>query len=217
MNFTQEEDNVLSYITLSLLYLNDLVCNAIRDLEPHVANKDKETKKIYGALKKRAVKYLNQVNTMMKPDIYRLAFYFSYMDDLCEESLREYAMEIRAVFDKYDVNDPIYLSQVEIIRCLADKAVLTNKYMVEYARKVTPKALKMSEFRLDDIKRVANNFAFWAYRHIETSEPVNFNNEEKAYEAFSKLCKVLISPKSHEAAITYADNEEEKRLKENIN
>ena len=97
------------------------------------------------------------------------------------------------------------------MNALVDKAVQIS--MVEYARKVTPKALKMSEFRLDDIKRVANNFAFWAYRHIETSEPVNFNNEEKSIRSFSKIVCLL----AHNHTSNYADEEEKKRLKENIN
>ena len=46
----EKEADVLIYVMYTMFYVNDMACNCIFDLEPYVKEKDKETKKIYGAL-----------------------------------------------------------------------------------------------------------------------------------------------------------------------
>ena len=82
------EDNILKYTTYTILYVNDLACNCIKDLMPFIAHKDKETQKIYGALLKRATNYLRFVRSVIKEESNNfLADYNSVMDDINDESV----------------------------------------------------------------------------------------------------------------------------------
>ena len=57
----------LVYATYVIIYANDTACNAALELEKYVVDEDKETKKIYRALKRRAIGYIRFFNELVGP------------------------------------------------------------------------------------------------------------------------------------------------------
>ena len=208
MDNAQCEKNVFVYVALSMLYINDMLCNLIIDLKPYVATKDKETQKIYGALLKRATTYLKKANEGSEVDIYFFSEYCTYKDDLTDSKVGALQKEIKKVLEKHNVDDGDFLSRIEVIRCLADNAIVMNGSMSKSASKVLKTAKNIRQYRLTEISIIANNLANWVFR----KSVFNLNEEESAYNALVDLCNTLLLYELHSLAVKYAKEEEERRL-----
>ena len=76
----QERENAFAYAFYTSMYALDTLCNFIRELAPMIADKDKETRKIYGALKKRANAHLRTFDKELGDDASVFALFCEYRD-----------------------------------------------------------------------------------------------------------------------------------------
>ena len=160
----KKEEDALIYLMYSMLYTNDMACNVVQELEKYIKDKDKESRKIYGALKKRCNSYMTMIYDIIGSDhIDVFSEYCAAMDDKIDPLLKAFMYSVNYSYKQKGVNDGGYLATVEIVRTCIDIAVYTGKRILKMAISINPYALNMKTYILDDTLRVADNFHEWAY------------------------------------------------------
>lgn len=201
----ENKDNIVIYAVYSMLFVNDMACNCIKDIEPFMKDKDKETVKIYGALKKRAIKYLRQMGDICGEGMSFVAEYCSYIDEFNEENLSNLRNAIKNEYDKAGVKDSDYLAHVEIARSMVEYSISLIDSLCKKMNEQKIDSRGLGWYRLTDVGRVMKNFTTWAYRHIDVE--VNFNSNKELVSFFDRLNKEICSYKTFTEAYEYAIKE----------
>lgn len=177
-NYTEaEQENVFSYTFYTSLYALDTVCNFIRELSPMIADKDKETKKIYGALKKRANAHLRTFNKELGNDVDTFAIFCEYMDEVVEGKLLAYKQSFVRAYR--EIPQPEYYAHIETIRILSEYVNNTIKRTVKDAINIVPRAWWIKEYVNDDIPRIASNLAAWVYGQLPDDSKVDYSVQDE--------------------------------------
>lgn len=198
----EKSQTVMLYSLYSMLYANDMACNLIKDIEPFIKDRDKETRKIYGALKKRIKEYFSDIEKTLTNSIYFLADYCSAMDEINDCDLYNYRNTIANTYKRYGLSDYKFLGYVECARSMVDYSVLLIDVLCQRAKERKIDAQHLLSYQLLDIKRVVNNFADWCYRKVECD--VNLNKDNDCVYYFSEINKNIASVSNFEIAYKYA-------------
>lgn len=211
----EQENKLLLYAMYTILYLNDTACNCVKELEPYIANKDKETKKIYGALKKRVNTYFNAINKVVDKNIDYLADYCSEMDDICYDSMLNFKNALYDVYCSHTLDDSEYYTQVETMRSMVEMSKFATNKVIDTIKYKVPNTSWLSNYMIPDFSKIANNFADWVYRKTPKDIQINFNEDSETMKYFREMSSLMVDFKSFDAAYTKAA-EYEKERKKNI-
>lgn len=160
----KSEEDSLIYLMYSLLYVNDMACNSVQELEKYIKDKDKESRKKYGALKKRCNTYFSMIYDIIGSDhLDMFSEYCAAMDEKIDPLLRAFMYSINYSYKEKGVNDEGYLATIEFVRTCIDIAVYTGRRIVNRAVKIDPYAIHMKTYILEDALGVANSLHEWAY------------------------------------------------------
>lgn len=188
----EQRANLLLYATYTILYMNDMACFSIQQLGKEVMARDKESKKIYGALLKRCKHYINDLESRINRAIDAWCDYCTNMDDICDESYNEYKVEIFNTYKKANVDDCSYLANVEAMRSMVELAVQGGKHIIEDVCIYIPDATWLKDCLIADMMRVANNFANWSYRRVPENIKIDLNEESDVMKKFNTFSSLLI-------------------------
>ena len=207
-------DKALLFMLYTTLYANDMICNCVKELEYYVRDKDKETKKIYGALSKRANEYLRKTNKMLCDNSYFLADFSSYLDYQVDEALDDLRHTIYSWYcDSNIEEDNEYLSYLEMTRSIC---AITHEHISELQRQLVKENLLPYRFdygNMLEIFKILNNLCTWSYRRIDKNTEVEINKEELR-DKINNVVKGIFSFDVFNNAYAYAHNLEKER-KEN--
>lgn len=204
-NESQLNEKFLLYSTYTALYLNDLACNCIKELEPYISTKDKETKKIYGALKKRSKGYLTFIKEVLKDNIYFLADFNVVIDDAIEEYVCRFRNSIFNAFSESGLEDSDFLSHLEYTRVLCEFSVKVIDRLCEDLSKMGIKSYRLKGYRLVEINNICTNLCKWCFRKVKYD--IDFNKDERIVKTFKEMETHLIDYKLFEEAYNYAVEE----------
>lgn len=205
---TTKETNLLLYSMYTMLYLNDTACNAIKELEPYLKDKDKESQKIFGALKKRANTYFDTLNKIVGDRIDYYADFCTEMDELSYTPLLNLKNALYDVYVQENLDDCEYYTQVETMRTLVDLSVIASNQIYQSALNETKEAERLKFYILHDLQRVANNFTKWVYRKIPHNTNLDFSKDSKVMQCFAEFSRVMLDCKSfHEAYLKACESE----------
>lgn len=198
---TNKNDNAILYATYISLYVNDIACNSIYDIKRYVANKDKETRKIYGALKKRADHYFAHVNKVVHLDgSYFLANFNQIIDECADKPMEMLIKTIKGCLRKYHIDDDGLICNTIVAHILIETAVKVVTTLSDEIKKEDRWKRGLDGWKITEIKRVAKNFYLWVLRKVDNEviqemnrvvEPITllfsssvfgYKNFEKAYE-----------------------------------
>lgn len=214
MNVPKEkEENLLLYATYTILYLNDTAYNCVKELEPYIEDKDKETKKIFGALKKRVDKYFHNLNTIAKDSIAYLADYCAEMDDICYDSMLAFKNSLYDVYTECNLDDSEYFTQVETMRSMAEVSFVASKKIVNALKRKVRKTDCLNNYISDEFSKIANNFADWAYRKAPKDLNINFNEDTEVMKNFQEMSGLMVDYNSFSEAYKKATEYENERKK----
>ncbi len=188
----ESKERVAIYATYSLLYINDMVCNEVLSLSKIIETKDKETKKIYGALKKRARKYLDFVNEVIGDRNLYYAEYCSSMDDLSDEKLLEFKESVVNALRDNKIPEYEFNARVEIVKILSHHAVTSAKYLIDAAKKVIPSANSLNQYVLHEVKRVSENLSKWLTLYYKIPNTIVIS-DSNIINKITSLNEVLLS------------------------
>lgn len=209
----EQEERLLLYATYTILYLNDTACFSIQQISKDVAQKDKESKKIYGALLKRNKQYLERINKIVDNKMDYYCDFCTEMDNICDDAYSDFKDSLRNVYKNAGIEDYEYLSKVETMRSMVDLSVEAGRKVINNISIVLPKAKFLENYILNDIKRVSNNFAKWSYRKVPKGIVVDLNDDSETMKKFNELSGCLIDFYSFDKAYRKAIDLELERKK----
>lgn len=206
------KDRIALYATYAMLYINDITCNEILFLDNYITGKDKETQKIYGALKKRAKQYLSDIRKIVGDHSLYYSEYCSSMDDFCDEKLEGLKKAIVNAIKEKGIDDYEFVGRVAAVEILTFHAITSAEYLIRESAKITPDSNRLKKYILTDINRVANNLTKWlwlVYKIPHGLDVSNFGISEKVNE----LNAVLLSYEPFETSYLAASNTDYTELK----
>lgn len=207
---TVNNDNAALFAMYISLYVNDTACNSICDIKPFVKNKDKETVKIYGALKKRAEHYFSHVRKVLDlKNRYFIAEFNQVIDECSDQATVMLEKTIKGTLRKHHIEDDGLICKTIVAQVLTDFALNSVTAMSNKLKEDNSRMRGLDGWKLRDIQRVMTNFYLWVCRKIPNeaisdmqklvdsittlyaSSVTNYNNFEKAYHAAIKREKEL--------------------------
>lgn len=203
----RNQHKLLTYLTFQALYIDDTVCNSIKACQRYIASEDKETLKIYRALKKRADTYLRSVSSLMGNELEFFAAYCGAMDEVCDGKVEALRDALVAAFTSYNVPKPLLLAHVELVRCLSEVSVLLVGSYMAFDGGIKAETEKLKHYRLDEIFRVATNLATWVQKFNRVDQQVNLKDCPGVDAALSDLFELFYSEKAYTRAMSIAIKE----------
>lgn len=182
------EKNILISIIYGVLYINDLACASIVDCQDMIKDKDKETKKIFGALDKRRKKYEREIFEIVSDKIGFLATFNDFMDDKVQIHVKKLRIALNYVFGKYNLNDKVFLSKIVLSNMIVESSVEFLKKSIDTCCKYGINAVNLRYYSLDDIQKVSKSLTDWCLRKVYG---IDLNNEVEIVTSYRELISVL--------------------------
>lgn len=197
--------NTLLYGAYISLYANDMACNTIKGIAPYVKNKDKETRKIWGALNKRIKAYFEMVSSCVKDDgLNFLCFFNSVLDECCDEPMESMKDIVSEIIHNRGFDDDGLLLNTIIGHITVEMAVGTVGTLSGQIKKDTDNKQDLEVWVLTDLQRVMRNFYTWVMRKVDadTIHLIKIQTTPIMDKILSKMCNDDMFVK----ALQYADN-----------
>ena len=211
LKIDKQEENVMLYATYNVLYVNDIACNLVKELICEIDDKDKETKKIFGALLKRANEYFKKVESIIGTRIDYFADYCGEMDDICDPYIDKFRNDLYETYSSHNIENPLWYAKVETMRSMCELAVHSNKHLVERISVKYPRAKWLNYYLIEDISKVANNFTHWVYRKVPKNISIDFNQDSDVMVSFRELNTALMEYDNFEKCYLQAIEYEKER------
>lgn len=192
----KDEQLLVKYAMFTILYCNNLVYNCIVDLKPFVDEKDKETKKIYGALYKRMRNYYCTIrNIAEKEGNEFFGCYNSLVDDINDDTMEEYRDSIIEAYYKGGIKEYEFLGYLETARSMFYFSVSTIDAIIEKFNKKGIKVNSLKRYSLQCYSRVIDNLVKWCYRYAvkEVSETLDLTKDKDVMDNFAKINENLLN------------------------
>lgn len=186
-----EKEAILRTAVYNVLYINDLATGAIVDIGDFVKDKDKRTRTLFKALKKRIHEYRKELEAIIGQD--RLAFFSDYnekMDDCAYDAYIAFRDAIREVLIKNNVEDYKLIASVEVARTMVGYSCLTIENRIKDCLKYNDKIVDLRYYKMSDIQRVIEDFSEWTIRKIKHTN-IDLNHDAKCTETYKALDKIL--------------------------
>lgn len=205
----KKDSNVVLYCVYSILYANDLSCNLIKDLEKFVKNKDKETKKIYGALMKRVRNYKQMLYDIMGDAVGFFADYNSNMDDINDENLTRFRDSIVNFYKDKGFCDYEFLGYLEAAHTSLVFSNNVRNVVLDVAKKHEVDVKRLQVYNLLELNKVMDDLSYWCYRHVRKMlvEEINLFQDKDILENFAQMNENLLNYDNFEKCYTKTVNE----------
>lgn len=200
----EEKEAILRTAIYNVLYINDLTIGAIGDIGDFIKDKDKRTKTLFKALKKRTHEYRKELEEIIGKD--KLAFFSDYnekMDDSAYNAYVDFRDAIRKILKKNGVEDYKLIASVEVARTMVGYSCLTIENRIKDCLKYNDKIVNLRYYKLSDTQRVIEDFSEWAIRKIKDKD-IDLNHDEQCVKAYKTLDKILTDAVIINEAITDA-------------
>lgn len=185
--------NFIVYATYTIIYANDTACNSVLELEEFINDEDKETKKIYRALKRRALGYLRFFNSMMGELSWATSDYFGSMDEKTEGYVEDIYKEIENVLIECGAEKTKLYAKLEQVRLFCHIAVEIHSRLIKECKNNSIPTYSLASYRLDELKRVADNLSNWLDRRFKSKKQCDMTKSEKLVALFNDLINSLMS------------------------
>lgn len=183
----------LVYATYVIIYANDTACNSALELETFIKDEDKETKKIYGALKRRALGYIRYFNNLVGELSWATSEYFGSMDDQLNGFIDDMYDELERTLIDSGAEKPKMYAKLEQVRLLCHIAVEIHNSLMKECSKNNIATYSLKTYRLGELKRVSDNLSEWADRHFKAKTPCDMSSNKRLVEMLTKIHKSLMS------------------------
>lgn len=170
------------------MYVNDLACACVIDMQDYIKQQDKETQKIYGALLKRQREYERDIARILEGKSEFLAEYNSYMDECVQPKLKSLIDELQVALNSVGIENSKFVALTEVARTMVGYSVLNVEKRVEECLKFKKDSVHLRGYKLNEMLRVAENFSDWVSRKCKK---LDLNKCENVMNAYRELDKVL--------------------------
>lgn len=185
-------NQILLISVYQVMALNEMCNCCILDIEPSIKDKDKETKKLYYAAKKRVNWYQKEVNslTISSGTIYAdfndsLDIYIQPLLKKYRESLEKYLSTIKGVENAY------FASLVEVARSMTKLSITEISNRIKECIKFAEDSIALRHYKQQELLDIINNLVKWVFRK---SEDINYNDSPECVEAYKNLVDAYQNP-----------------------
>lgn len=174
---TDAGNKALLFMMYTTLYSNDMVYNYVKELESFIVDKDKETKKIYGALRKRIDSYFDKTNKLLGSSSYFFADFASFLDEDVDKAISELKSIMLKCYNDAGFEDSDFLSILEVTRSICAIAVdnVNDIQMQLVKQRIIPQRIEYGN--LTEIFKILNNLCNWAYRKVDKNILVSLDSD----------------------------------------
>lgn len=165
----------LVYATYVIIYANDTACNSVLELETFIKDEDKETKKLYRALKRRALGYIRYFNNLVGELSWFTSEYFGSMDEGNIDLIDDMYDELERYLVECGAEKPQLYAKLEQVRLLCHIAVEIHNSLMKECSKNNIATYSLKSYRLGELKRVSDNLSEWCDRHFKSNKPCDMS------------------------------------------
>lgn len=185
-------NQILLVSVYQVMALNEMCNCCVLDIEPSIKNKDKETKKLFYAAKKRVNWYQKEVNNLTissgtvyadfndNLDVYIQPLLFKY-----RQALEDYLSTIKGV------ENPYFASLVEVARSMTKLSITEISNRIKECIKFAEDSIALRHYKQKELLDIINNLANWVFRK---TEDINYNDSSECVEAYKNLVDAYQNP-----------------------
>ena len=205
---TEDEvtNTLIVYTIYSCLYCNDTICTEIRFLHNDVKKQDKETQKIYGALKKRADAYLDHIVDIIGDKVEYYADYCGYIDDKSDVMITALKTQIKGLIEQTVKHNADFCAKIESLNVMVNTIVAVTESIIKKNESQDKKARVLYALCLNEIKKICNNLTHWCKVYNKEYGKTEIAKEEKVKARALELAETLIDHQLFADAYVYARN-----------
>ena len=178
-------NQILLVSVYQVMALNEMCNCCVLDIEPSIKNKDKETKKLFYAAKKRVNWYQKEVNNLT---ISSGTVYVDFNDSLdlytkplllkYQQALENYLSTIKGV------ENPYFASLVEVARSMTKLSITEISNRIKECIKFAEDSAALRHYKQQELLDIINNLVKWVFRK---AEDINYNDSYECVEAYKNL------------------------------
>lgn len=185
-------NQILLVSVYQVMALNEMCNCCVLDIEPSIKNKDKETKKLFYAAKKRVNWYQKEVNNLTissgtvyadfndNLDVYIQPLLFKY-----RQALEDYLSTIKGI------ENPYFASLVEVARSMTKLSITEISNRIKECIKFAEDSIALRHYKQKELLDIINNLVKWVFRK---SEDINYNDSPECVEAYKNLVDAYQNP-----------------------
>lgn len=191
----KEIDRRIIIAIYNILYVNDLACACVIDLQDYINKiQDKETQKIYGALRKRQRSYEEIICGVLENQLDKFAEYNSYMDEHVQPLLSRLTDEITNLLDSCGVENARFIALTETARTIIGYSVINVEKRIKECLYINREVVNLRQYKLSEFERIANNLCDWVSRkckNLNLNESVDILNRYKELDKTLTDCNII--------------------------
>lgn len=197
----QSKDNAVIFATYISLYVNDIACNAVNDIERFVNRKDKKALKRWRELKGYTSYYFTHFRRTVKMGgLYFVSNFNEVLDECADKPVKQLETAIRYCLKRHNIVDDGLASRTILAHILTEFAVTTVQSFCDKLKELEIPFSGLLGWRINKIQMATREFYFRALRHIPndvlkemsdmiapivsllTEEVAKYENFRRAYE-----------------------------------
>lgn len=208
---TQEEiERMIIYSMHIILYTNDMAINAIKGMDKFMKGRDKQSLKIYHALRKRTKAYRQMLLKALGPkDDWFYADFSLVFDESIGKEVKGLKRSAEWIFRCNGYSDTEFLSQLETAYALTALATSTATAFMENISQYSDRTV-IPNYNIKDIHRVMNNFYNWCMFMTKKDKDIDLSAKKSVSKYFERIKAVLMSQEVFKEAYKFASEEEKK-------
>lgn len=185
-------NQILLVSVYQVMALNEMCNCCVLDIEPSIKNKDKETKKLFYAAKKRVNWYQKEVNNLT---ISSGTVYVDFNDSL-DLYTQPLLLKYRQALEDYlstqkGVENPYFASLVEVARSMTKLSITEISNRIKECIKFAEDSIALRHYKQKELLDIINNLVNWVFRK---AEDINYNDSSECVEAYKNLVDAYQNP-----------------------
>lgn len=181
MTYPKINTNVSVYGIYTMLYVNDMAFNAIRDISRVAQSADKETKKIYGALRKRVKAYFTYTYKVLGEESQFLADFNEYIDEINEPTLETFEKGIKYVLQRNGIQDDELNVKTILALTMVELASCNIRAICEKMKEEGLSSGQLHTWEQKEIHRIMANLYTWVTRKIPSEVKAEISSLANAF------------------------------------
>lgn len=185
-------NQILLVSVYQVMALNEMCNCCVLDIEPSIFNKDKETKKLYYAAKKRVNRYQREVNNLTISSGTVYADFNDSFDVYIQPLLLKYQQALENYLSTIKgVENPYFASLVEVARSMTKLSITEISNRIKECIKFAEDSIALRHYKQKELLDIINNLVKWVFRK---SEDINYNDSPECVEAYKNLVDAYQNP-----------------------
>lgn len=185
-------NQILLISVYQVMALNEMSNCCILDIEPSIKNRDKETKKLYYAAKKRVNRYQKEVNSLTVSSGTVYADFCDSLDVYIQPLLAKYQQAVEDYLSTIKgVENPYFASLVEVARSMTKLSITEISNRIKECIKFAEDSIALRHYKQKELLDIVNNLVKWVFRK---AEDIDYNKSPECVEAYKNLVDAYQNP-----------------------